>query len=475
MSKKKSDQGRGGGEANRMWGGRFSGGPAQIMEQINASINFDRRLYAQDIAASKAHAEMLAAARIISEADAKAISDGLDTIRAEIEAGEFAFTAALEDIHMHVEARLGELIGEAAGRLHTARSRNDQVATDLRLWLRDQIDAQVPALNDLISALLDKAGDHAATVMPGLTHLQGAQPVTLGHHLMAYVEMFLRDRSRLTDCRERLNECPLGAAALAGTSFPIDRAATSKALGFGRPMPNSMDAVSDRDFVLEYMAAAAITMTHISRLAEELVLWSSDRFGFLHLSDAFSTGSSIMPQKRNPDAAELCRAKAGRVVGALTGMLTVMKALPLTYSKDLQEDKEPLFDVVDTVGLSLAVMSGMIGDLDVDEKAMAAAAGEGYSTATDIADWLVRELGLPFREAHGLTGQMVHLAEKGNCRLQDLALADLQALEPGITEDVFGVLSVEDSVASRSSLGGTSPDQVREAVAAARARLEAGS
>ena len=453
-----------------MWGGRFAGGPAEIMARINASIDFDRRLYAQDIAGSRAHCAMLVRQGIIGQADGEAILAGLDKVSQEIESGSFAFSAALEDIHMNVEARLKELIGEPAGRLHTARSRNDQVATDFRLWVRDAIDGTDAALKDLIDALLDQAAENADTVMPGFTHLQTAQPVTFGHHLMAYVEMFLRDRSRLADARRRMNESPLGAAALAGTSFPIDPMMTAKALGFDRPMANSIDAVSDRDFALEFLAAASICAVHLSRLAEEIVLWVSDGFRFVTLSDAFTTGSSIMPQKRNPDAAELVRAKAGRIIGALSALLIVMKGLPLAYGKDMQEDKEPTFDAADALALGLAAMAGMVRDLRANRETMRRAAAAGFSTATDLADWLVRRLGLPFREAHHVTGAIVRRAEELGLELVAMPLAELQAIEPRITEEVRSVLTVEQSVASRTSYGGTAPDNVRKAVAAARER-----
>ncbi|HTO84646.1 MAG TPA: argininosuccinate lyase, partial [Methylomirabilota bacterium] len=403
-----------------MWGGRFAAGPAAVMERINASIAFDRRFYAQDIAASKAHAAMLVRQGILRQEDGAAIQKGLDAVLAEIEAGRFQFKTALEDIHTNVEARLKEIAGEPAGRLHTARSRNDQVATDFKLWVRDCVDGLDGQLRDLIAALVDRAEQHAGTVMPGMTHLQPAQPVTFGHHLLAYAEMLGRDRGRFADARRRLNECPLGAAALAGTSFPIDRAMTAQALGFDRPAANSLDAVSDRDFVLEFLGAGAILATHLSRLAEEIVLWMSDGFRFIGLSDAYTTGSSIMPQKRNPDAAELVRGKAGRVVGALTALLIVMKGLPLTYGKDMQEDKEPTFDAADTLSLCLAAMAGMVRDMTVNEDAMRRAAGAGFATATDLADWLVRTLDLPFRQAHHVTGQLVRLAEEKRCGLADL-------------------------------------------------------
>jgi argininosuccinate lyase len=459
-------------QSNAMWGGRFAGGPAEIMQRINVSIGFDKRLYAEDIAGSKAHCAMLVRQGILPQEDGDLILEGLDRVRAEIEAGGFPFRDAHEDIHMNVEARLGELIGPAAGRLHTARSRNDQVATDFRLWCRNAIDRLDRQMAGLQTALLDQAERHTATVMPGFTHLQTAQPVTFGHHLMAYVEMIGRDRGRLADCRKRLNECPLGAAALAGTSFPIDREATAAALEFDRPMRNSLDAVSARDFALELLAAIAINGTHLSRLAEEIVLWCSDGFRFIELSDAFTTGSSIMPQKRNPDAAELVRAKVGRLAGAFTGLLVVMKGLPLAYSKDMQEDKEPVFEAVDTAELSLAAMTGMVLDMRPDPAAMKEAAGRGYSTATDLADWLVRALGLPFREAHHVTGRIVKLAEERGVALHELPLAAMQEVDPRIDERVFEVLDVESSVRSRKSFGGTAPENVAAAVAAARERLK---
>ncbi|MSP68229.1 MAG: argininosuccinate lyase [Alphaproteobacteria bacterium] len=451
--------------------GRFQTAAAEIMDRINASVDFDRRLYAEDIRASAAHADMLVRQGIITAADGAEISRGLALVLAEIEGDRFTFERALEDIHMNVEARLAELIGAPAGRLHTARSRNDQVATDFRLWVRAQIDTLDAALCELQSALIDRAEEHAATIMPGFTHLQSAQPVTFGHHLLAYVEMVGRDRGRLRDARVRLNECPLGAAALAGTSFPIDRAATAQALGFDRPMANSIDAVADRDFALEFLSAAAIAAMHLSRLAEELVIWSSAQFRFIRLSDAYSTGSSIMPQKRNPDAAELVRAKAGRIIGALIALLVVMKGLALAYGKDLQEDKEPTFDAADSLALAVAATTGMIRDLTVDAAAMRAAAASGFATATDLADWLVRTLGLPFRRAHEITARIVSRAEAKGCALDALPLAEMQAEEPGITAAVFEVLTVERSVASRTSLGGTAPQRVRDAVRAARARL----
>ena len=456
--------------ANALWGGRFAAGPSAIMERINASIGFDRRLAEQDIAGSRAHVAMLAEQGIVSRADADAILDGLQKISEEIASGTFRFKTELEDIHMNVEARLAEVIGSAAGRLHTARSRNDQVATDFRLWVRDAMDRANAGLKALQGALIAQAESHADTVMPGFTHLQSAQPVTFGHHMLAYVEMFGRDRGRIADARARLNECPLGSAALAGTSFPIDREATAQALGFDRPNANSLDGVSDRDFALEYLAAAAIAATHLSRLAEELVIWTSHQFGFVRLSDSFSTGSSIMPQKRNPDAAELARGKAGRVVGNLIALLTTMKGLALTYSKDMQEDKEPVFDTDDSLILCLAAMTGMIADLTVRPDAMRAAATVGYSTATDLADWLVRSLNMPFRDAHHVTGKLVKMAEDRGVGLADLPLADLQSVEAGITEEARAMLTVDASVASRTSFGGTAPDRVREAAAKARER-----
>jgi argininosuccinate lyase len=446
---------------NKMWGGRFASGPAEIMEEINASIDFDRKLAAQDIAGSKAHVAMLAKQGIVEPSDAEAIAKGLDQVKGEIEAGDFPFSRALEDIHMNVESRLADVVGAAAGRLHTARSRNDQIATDFRLWVRDTIDALDAQMAELQRALSERALEAAGLVMPGFTHLQTAQPVTFGHHLLAYVEMLGRDRGRLADARKRLNECPLGAAALAGTSFPIDRQMTAKALGFDRPTANSLDSVADRDFVLETLAAAAICATHLSRFAEELVLWTTPQFGFVRLSDAFSTGSSIMPQKRNPDAAELVRGKTGRVVGALVGLLTVMKGLPLAYSKDMQEDKEGAFDALQTLSLCLAAMTGMVRDLTPDAKRMKAAAGAGYSTATDLADWLVRTLKMPFREAHHVTGRIVGLASARGVALEKLTLAEMQAVEPRIAAEVFGVLGVERSVKSRTSYGGTAPANVR--------------
>src|SRR6201993_404997 len=447
--------------SNKMWGGRFRSGPDPIMEEINASIDFDRHLYRQDIAASKAHAAMLAKKGIIAAQDAKKIAHGLDTILSDIEAGKFAFKRALEDIHMNVESRLAELIGPAAGRLHTARSRNDQVATDFRLWIKATIDAIDAALAAYQRALAEKALEHAATVMPGFTHLQPAQPVTFGHHLLAYVEMAARDRGRFADARNRANFCPLGAAALAGTAFPIDRDATAKTLGFEAPMANSLDAVSDRDFVLEALSAAAITAVHLSRFAEEIVVWCSPLVGLISLSDRFTSGSSIMPQKRNPDAAELVRAKTGRIVGALEALLIVMKGLPLAYQKDMQEDKEGAIDAFAALTLSIAAMTGMVRDLAPDVARMRAAAADGYSTATDLADWLVRTLKMPFREAHHGTGQIGAQAASEKLPLDQLPLAAMQAVDKRITKDVFAVLSVDSSVRSRASYGGTAPKNVR--------------
>ena len=451
--------------ANAMWGGRFAAGPDAIMQAINASIGFDRRLAPQDIAGSRAHAAMLAATGILSDSDAAAIGEGLLTVLSEIDAGTFPFRVEYEDIHMNVEARLAEIIGEPAGRLHTARSRNDQVAVDFRLWVRDQCDAAVAGTTALMRAFLAQAEAGADWVMPGFTHLQVAQPVTWGHHMMAYVEMLARDRSRFADARARMNECPLGAAALAGTSFPIDRDMTAAALGFDRPTANSLDSVSDRDFALEYLSAASICAMHLSRFAEELVIWSSAQFRFVRLSDRWTTGSSIMPQKKNPDAAELLRAKLGRILGATVALFTVMKGLPLTYSKDMQEDKEAVFDAADTLMLGLAAMTGMVGDMTANRESLAAAASSGFSTATDLADWLVRALDLPFREAHHVTGRLVALAEAQGCDLPDLTLAQMQSVHAGITDAVYGVLGVENSVRSRTSPGGTAPDRVRAEVA----------
>ena len=459
------------GAANKMWGGRFTAGPDRLMEKINASIAFDKRLYAQDIAASKAHCAMLMRQKIIPEADGRAILKGLDKVQGEIEQGRFQFKTELEDIHLNIEGRLSELIGAAAGRLHTARSRNDQVATDFRLWVRDAMDRAETAMCELQAMLIARAEEHAATIMPGFTHLQSAQPVTLGHHLLAYVEMLGRDRSRMRDARARMNENPLGSGALAGTSFPIDREATTRTLGFARTMANSLDAVSDRDFALEYLACAAILAVHLSRLADEIVLWCSAQFGFARLTDAFSTGSSMMPQKRNPDAAELVRAKTGRVMGALIALLTVIKALPLAYSKDMQEDKEAVFDAADTIELALAVVAGMMADVKFDPARMRAAAEIGHPTATDLADWLVQSLSVPFREAHHIAGRIVRKADERGCALSGLSLADMRSIDKRITEDVFEVLTIDSAIASRASFGGTAPDAVRKAAAAARKRF----
>ncbi|WP_368186405.1 argininosuccinate lyase [Aestuariibius sp. HNIBRBA575] len=451
--------------SNAMWGGRFAAGPDAIMEAINASIGFDQRLAAQDIAGSRAHAAMLAATGILTDKDADAIREGLLTVLSEIEGGTFEFSTALEDIHMNVEARLKQLIGEPAGRLHTGRSRNDQVATDFRLWVRDQCDAAESAIVAVMQALLAQAEAGADWVMPGFTHLQTAQPVTWGHHMLAYVEMLGRDLSRIRDARKRMNESPLGAAALAGTGFPIDRHMTAQALGFDRPMANSLDAVADRDFALEFMSCASINAMHLSRLAEELVIWSSAQFRFVDMGDQWSTGSSIMPQKRNPDAAELLRAKIGRIMGANVGLMMVMKGLPLTYSKDMQEDKEQVFDAADNWLLALAAMAGMVTDMTANQDNLRAAAASGFSTATDLADWLVREAGLPFRDAHHVTGALVAKAEEKGCDLPDLTLEDMQAEHGDITASVFDVLTVEASVASRMSYGGTAPAQVRTQIA----------
>ncbi|MXQ08319.1 argininosuccinate lyase [Alphaproteobacteria bacterium GH1-50] len=457
--------------ANTMWGGRFAAGPDAIMEAINASIGFDQRLARQDIEGSRAHAAMLAAQGILTDTDAEAIRKGLLTVLSEIEAGDFAFSTELEDIHMNVEARLKEIIGEPAGRLHTARSRNDQVATDFRLWVRDQCDAAITAIEAVQRALLAQAKAGADWVMPGFTHLQTAQPVTWGHHMMAYVEMLGRDASRFRDARARMNESPLGAAALAGTSFPIDRHATAEALGFDRPMANSLDAVSDRDFALEFLSASAICAVHLSRFAEELVIWSSAQFRFVAMSDRFSTGSSIMPQKKNPDAAELVRAKIGRILGATVGLFTVMKGLPLAYSKDMQEDKEQVFDAADTLMLALAAIEGMVSDMSANPDALRAAASSGFSTATDLADWLVREAGLPFRDAHHVTGRLVAMAEEQGSDLPDLTLDQMQSVHEAITDDVFSVLGVDNSVGSRTSYGGTAPEQVRQQIERWKDRL----
>lgn len=455
--------------SSAIWGGRFAGGPSQLMTDINASISYDKAMYKQDIAGSVAHATMLAGQKIITEADLSAICEGLATIEQEISDGVFEFSDALEDIHMNIESRLASLIGDPARRLHTARSRNDQVATDIRLWLREaieQLDSQLAALQE---ALIDQAEAHITTVMPGYTHLQTAQPVSFGFHLMAYVEMFGRDRGRFSDARKRLNESPLGAAALAGTPHPIDRHQTASLLGFARPMPNAMDAVSARDFAIEFLAAAAICATHLSRLAEEIVIWSTDRFGFISLSDAFTTGSSIMPQKRNPDAAELVRAKPGRIIGDLLALLTVLKGLPLAYGKDMQEDKEPVFDAESSLSLSLAAMTGMIADLTAHPEAMRVALEKGHPTATDLADYLVRVLNMPFRDAHHVTGKLVALADQQGCALDGLSLADMQAIEPRLEATIFEVLSIDSALQARDSFGGTAPAEVAAHIKAARA------
>ena len=457
--------------ANTMWGGRFASGPDAIMTAINASIGFDRRLYRQDIAGSRAHVAMLAATGIVSSSDAQAIGEGLLTVLSEIEAGRFEFRTDLEDIHLNIESRLRDLIGPAAGRLHTARSRNDQVAVDFRLWVRDQCDAAITGLQALMGAFLAQAAAGSDWVMPGFTHLQTAQPVTWGHHMLAYVEMLNRDLGRFRDARARMNECPLGAAALAGTSFPIDRVMTAQALGFDRPTANSLDSVSDRDFALEFLSASSICAMHLSRFAEELVIWSSAQFRFVRLSDRWTTGSSIMPQKKNPDAAELLRAKLGRILGATVALFTVMKGLALTYSKDMQEDKEQVFDAADTLMLALAAMTGMVGDMTANRDVLEASAASGFSTATDLADWLVRALGLPFREAHHVTGTLVALAEARGCDLPDLTLAEMQSVHHGISVAVYAVLGVQNSVASRTSYGGTSPIRVAEQVARWQAAL----
>ena len=454
-----------------MWGGRFRAGPSEVMDLINPSIDFDRRFYAQDIAGSRAHAAMLVVQGVISEQDGADIARGLDQVEQEIAEGRFTFSRALEDIHMNVESRLAELIGDAAGRMHTGRSRNDQVATDFKMWVRDAIDRLDEGLQALQGALIDQAEANADVVMPGFTHLQAAQPVTFGHHLLAYVEMIGRDRGRFNDCRIRLNECPLGAAALAGTSFPIDRDATAAALGFDRPTANSLDSVSDRDFALEFLSSASICAMHLSRFSEEVVNWTSAQFNFVRLSDAFTTGSSIMPQKRNPDAAELVRGKSGRVIGALTALLVMMKGLPLAFCKDMQEDKEPLFDAADTLDVCIAACVGMVADMQANVDAMRGAAELGFATATDLADWLVRTLDMPFRRAHHVTGAVVKLAEDRGCRLDEVDMAALQAIEPSITEAVYAVLDPSRSVSSRTSFGGTAPANVRAAAAAARGRF----
>jgi len=453
------------GKGQKMWGGRFAAGPGALMQAINVSIGFDRRLAAQDIAGSKAHSDMLAAQGIISAEDRDSIHAGLDEIKTEIDGGTFPWSEELEDIHLNIEARLKDKIGEAGGRLHTGRSRNDQVATDFRLWVRDHVELFQNQLTALITALVEQADAHTNTIMPGFTHLQSAQPVTFGHHMMAYAEMFARDRSRFEDCYERLNESPLGAAALAGTPYPIDRDMTAKALGFDRPMANSLDAVSARDFALEALSAAAICSTHLSRLSEEIVIWTSAQFQFIQLSDAFTTGSSIMPQKRNPDAAELVRAKVGRIMGALTSLTIVMKGLPLAYSKDMQEDKEPVFDAFDALELGLAAMAGMVADMTPNKERLAEAAGAAFSTATDLADWLVMNLNMPFRDAHHVTGTIVAMAEKQGTTLDALPLKEMQSVEPRISEDIFNVLTPLASASSRTSYGGTAPSEVQKQVA----------
>ena len=459
------------GKGQKMWGGRFAAGPGALMQAINVSIGFDQRLAAQDIAGSKAHSNMLAKQGIISAEDRDAIHAGLDEIKAEIDSGTFPWSEELEDIHLNIEARLKDKIGEAGGRLHTGRSRNDQVATDFRLWVREHVWLFQNQLTALIEALVDQADAYADTIMPGFTHLQSAQPVTFGHHMLAYAEMFARDRARFEDCYERLNESPLGAAALAGTPYPIDREMTAKALGFDRPMANSLDAVSARDFALEALSAATICATHLSRLSEEIVIWTSAQFQFIKLTDAFTTGSSIMPQKRNPDAAELVRAKVGRIMGAFTALSIVMKGLPLAYSKDMQEDKEPVFDAFDALELGLAAMAGMVADMTPNKTRLAEAAGAAFSTATDLADWLVMNLNMPFRDAHHVTGTIVALAEKQGVTLDALALKDMQKVEPRITADIFNVLTPLASATSRTSYGGTAPNNVRKQVARWKAEL----
>ncbi|MEP3655255.1 MAG: argininosuccinate lyase [Litorimonas sp.] len=460
------------GKGQKMWGGRFAAGPGALMQAINVSIDFDQRLAAQDIAGSKAHSDMLAAQGIIAASDRDEIHKGLDEIGAEIAAGTFPWSAELEDIHLNIEARLKDKIGEAGGRLHTGRSRNDQVATDFRLWVREHVELFQSQLTTLITALVDQADAHADMIMPGFTHLQSAQPVTFGHHMLAYAEMFARDRSRFADCHARLNESPLGAAALAGTPYPIDREMTAKALGFDRPMANSLDAVSARDFALEALSAATICATHLSRLSEEIVIWTSAQFRFISLTDAFTTGSSIMPQKRNPDAAELVRAKVGRIMGALTSLTIVMKGLPLAYSKDMQEDKEPVFDAFDALELGLAAMAGMISDMTPNGDRLAEAAGAAFSTATDLADWLVMNLNMPFRDAHHVTGTIVAMAEKQELTLDALSLPDMQSVEPRITENIYNVLTPLASASSRTSYGGTAPSEVRKQVARWKAELD---
>jgi argininosuccinate lyase len=454
--------------ASPIWGGRFSGGPSQLMQDINASIDYDKTLYAQDIAGSIAHATMLAAQNIISQSDRDAIISGLTQIKADINDGRFIFSSELEDIHMNIETRLVEMIGEPAKRLHTARSRNDQVATDLRLWLRDNLQSLDGMLAALQIALIDKAEEYVDMLMPGFTHLQTAQPITFGFHLMAYVEMLERDRSRFRDCAKRMNESPLGAAALAGTSYPIDRHLSATLMGFDRPMANAMDAVSSRDFAIEFLADASICATHLSRLAEEIVIWSTDRFGFITLSDAFTTGSSIMPQKRNPDAAELVRAKPGRIIGDLVSLLTVIKGLPLAYGKDMQEDKEPVFDAEASLSIAIAAMTGMIEDMIAQPEPMRRALEKGHPNATDLADYLVSALNIPFRDAHHITGQLVSMADKKGCALEQLDLEEMQLVEPALKPDVLDILRLENAVAARTSYGGTAPEAVRNHIAHAR-------
>jgi argininosuccinate lyase len=459
-------------DGSKMWGGRFSGGPSELMQRINASIPVDKRLWREDIAGSKAHATMLRDCGILSGEDAQAILSGLDRIAQDYERDGVPENLELEDIHMAVEHRLGELIGPAAGRLHIARSRNDQVASDFKMWVRSACGDAEEAIAEFQHRLVDVADAHCETLMPGFTHLQTAQPVTLGHHMLAYFEMLRRDRSRFEDARHRMDECPLGAAALAGTGFPIDRAATARELGFSAPTRNSLDSVSDRDFALEYLAAAAQCSLHLSRLAEELIIWSSAPFGFVKLPDSFSTGSSIMPQKRNPDAAELVRGHSERITGSLVSLLVTMKGLPLAYSKDMQDDKPPVFEARDLLILSLRALAGMVGECSFDTGRMRQAAADGYSTATDLADWLVRETGMPFREAHHITGRAVRAAEEKGVGLADLKLADLQAIDSRIDERVLDVLTLEASVRSRTSYGGTAPERVREQIAEARRSLE---
>ena len=458
-------------KANTMWGGHYKLAPDELLQDINASIDFDQKLYREDITASIAHARMLARQKIITAEDANNIVDGLMRILADIDEGNVRFSKQLEDIHMNVEHRLKNLAGESAGRLHTARSRNDQVATDFKLWVRNKIDSLLSDMSNLQKVLVMRAEENAGTIMPGFTHLQSAQPVTFGHHLMAYYEMLRRDKGRLQDCRARLNECPLGAAALAGTPYPIDREKTAFELSFDRPTANSLDSVSDRDFALEFLSAASICMMHLSRLSEELIIWSSKQFNFIKLSEKFTTGSSIMPQKRNPDAAELVRGKTGRVYGDLIGLLTVMKALPLAYNKDSQEDKEPVFDAAETLEICLKVTAGMIADLTVNNDEMLASVSAGFPTATDFADWLVRRLNIPFRDAHHITGKAVRLAEEKTCGLEELSLAELQAIEPRIDMRIYDVLTVQASVASRQSYGGTAPNLVKEQVEKAKQEL----